>query len=152
MNRRQVDFLKQMARKIPELIKELSDETPKTVYVLGERKLDAEKYAELTIQAQSFCRGSGQYPNFSTEIIENRLWQLKLNSEWLKKNQSPGNFVQITVVRANCEKHAREIASDNCLEEGPEAWLMPEASWCFQLLDNGDIGVIVQSVNRDSIV
>lgn len=47
------------------------------------------------------------------------------------------------IVRAETEAQAREIASENCWDEGAKAWLNTTFSTCSELLQDGPVEVIM---------
>lgn len=51
------------------------------------------------------------------------------------------------VVRAISPKQARQIANDNCGDEGGKVWLSPKDSTCKVLSRHGKIGKIIVAFN-----
>ena len=51
------------------------------------------------------------------------------------------------IVRASSKKRAREIAADNCGDEGKDAWLDPKYSTCVKLTHKGEEGLIMEDVS-----
>lgn len=48
------------------------------------------------------------------------------------------------VIRAGSEMEARDIAAENCGQEGRQAWLSYASSECDELTPDGDIEMIVR--------
>jgi hypothetical protein len=49
------------------------------------------------------------------------------------------------VVRAETEADARRFASEDCGDEGPQAWLSSEHSTCVELTPDGEPGIVIQN-------
>jgi hypothetical protein len=71
-----------------------------------------------------------------------RLWLLRRNTElkWAPVYDCNDGFV----IRAETEADARKIASEQRGDEGSEVWLSSEKSTCDELLQSGDVGVVLQ--------
>lgn len=72
----------------------------------------------------------------------NSLFKLKLTSKAINYD-----YTDSFVIRANDERGARIIASQESGDEGAESWLDPRFSTCSLLSQHGPDGVVISSFN-----
>lgn len=89
-------------------------------------------------------RARCQFTNGVDAMITMRLWELNLTKlQGLPTYEIVNKFI----VRATSARQARKLASEKCIDEGPDVWLDPTRSSCSLLKQEGKAGVIAKEDN-----